>query len=372
MGLDGAVAIRLCCGSMGEARHPARRLRRAGAAAVAAAAVLGVLAAPAGAATIHVFDGDSIQDAVKAADPGDEVVVHRGTYRESVSIKTNHLTLRGAGDRRGGTVIKPGPDKRCDGGRIGICILRHKTSSGGNVPTKDTRVTGFRIQGFKDFGAGAFGARDSLFRNNTFVRNDEYGFAAFGSRRTSVLHNVAKGAEEAGFYIGDSAHSGAVLRGNRARRNHTFGFFFRDSSHGLARHNLAIQNCIGVILFNTGAPGGVRHWRVSDNRVLRNNRRCPGNPPTSGTGIALVGAQANAIRSNSVKGNRPTGSAFIPGGIVLISSAPFGGTDSAKNRIARNRAFRNRPDDIIWDGNGEGNAFVHNRCGSSQPGGLCD
>lgn len=356
---------------MGKARHPTRAARGAGAAALAAAAILGVLSAPAAAKTIHVSPGESIQDAVKSADRGDEIAVHAGVFRESVSIKSNHLTLRGAGDRRGGTVIKPGSDKRCDNGRIGICILQHKSGSG-RAPTRDIRVTGFRVAGFKDFGIGAFGARDTLFRNNTFVRDHEYGFGAFGSKRTKLFHNVAKGAEEAGFYIGDSAHSGAVLRGNRARRNHTFGFFFRDSSHGLARHNLAIQNCIGVILFNTGAPGGVRHWRVSDNRVLRNNRHCPGNPPTSGTGIALAGAQANVIRGNSVKGNRPTGSAFIPGGIVVFSSAPFGGTDSARNRIARNRAFRNRPNDIIWDGNGQGNAFVHNRCGSSQPGGLCD
>jgi hypothetical protein len=357
--------------AMGESTHPGGRLRGGVLAAIAGLAVLGALAGPADAAKIHVFQGDSIQDAAKEASPGDEVIVHPGTYRESVSIKTNHLTLRGAGDRRGGSLIKPGDDKRCDNGHIGICILRHKSDSA-RVPTRDIRITGFRVQGFRDFGIGAFGARDTLFRNNSFIADGEYGFAAFGSKRTSLFRNVAKGAEEAGFYIGDSAHSGAVLRGNRARRNHQFGFFFRDSSHGLARHNLAVQNCIGVILFNTGAPGGARHWRVSDNRLLRNNRQCPGNPPTSGTGIALVGAQANVIRSNSVKGNRPTGSAFIPGGIVLISSAPFGGTDSAKNRIARNRAFRNRPNDILWDGNGEDNAFVHNRCGSSQPDGLCD
>ena len=258
---------------------PMGTVRRALASAVAVAALAGALSAPAGAATIHVHPGESIQAAVRGADPGDEIAVRAGVYRESVAIKTNHLSLRGAGDRNGGTVIKPGNDNRCGGGTTGICIPEHRTSSGGRVPTRDIQVTGFLIRGFRASGAAAFGARDVLFRNNTFVRNHEYGVASFGSRRTSLFRNIAKGAEEAGFYIGDSAHSGAVLRGNKARRNHQFGFFFRDASHGLARHNLAVQNCIGMILFNAGAPGGVRHWRVSGNRVLRNNRRCPGNPP---------------------------------------------------------------------------------------------
>jgi hypothetical protein len=343
--------------------------------AVTAAALLAVLPAPASAATIHVFAGDSIQAAVKAADHGDEVVVHPGTYRESVAIKTNHLTLRGAGDRRGGSVIKPGSDKRCNRGRMGICVQRHKTSSGGKVPTKDTRVTGFRVQGFKDFGAGVFGARDTLFRNNTFVRNDEYGFGAFGARRTRVLHNVAKHAEEAGFYIGDSPHANAVLRRNRARRNGEFGFFIRDASHALVVHNRAVRNCLGIGLINTGAPGGVHDWGVRDNRALRNQRECIGGPeapPISGTGIALLGARGNRVRHNVANGNRPSGPAAAPGGIVIASSTFLGGSNAANNRISHNRAHRNQPYDIVWDGNGQDNHFIANRCGSSQPDGLCD
>src|SRR5262245_16694821 len=44
-----------------------------------------------------VQPGDSIQAAVDAASPGDTVMVKAGTYRESVKIQTDGLTLRAEG-----------------------------------------------------------------------------------------------------------------------------------------------------------------------------------------------------------------------------------------------------------------------------------
>src|SRR6476660_4372130 len=44
-----------------------------------------------------VHPGDSIQAAVDAASPGDTIMVGTGTYRESVKIQTDGLTLRAQG-----------------------------------------------------------------------------------------------------------------------------------------------------------------------------------------------------------------------------------------------------------------------------------
>ncbi|MFB7267698.1 hypothetical protein ACFCXH_37005, partial [Streptomyces nojiriensis] len=72
--------------------------------AVVMAAGLGVLAPTAAAeAGRRVHPGDSIQDAVNYARPGDIITVMPGTYYENVLI-TKRLTLRGFGAR---TVIKP-------------------------------------------------------------------------------------------------------------------------------------------------------------------------------------------------------------------------------------------------------------------------
>ena len=351
-----------------------RLVQRSLAVGIVAVALLAATSASALGATIDVFPGGSIQAAVNGAHAGDVIVVHPGVYHQSVAIKKNGLTLRGAGPSGAGSVIEPGRHHRCSHGKVGICILHHKTRGGHKAPTAGTRVSGFLVRGFKEFGGGAFGASKTVFRHNKFVNNGSYGVTAFFSSKTRFLHNVAKGAGEAGFYIGDSPHAKAVLRGNRARHNGAYGFFLRDSAHGLAVHNRATHNCIGFGVINTGAPGGARKWKLRNNRALRNNRSCPGGdegPPVSGLGVGLAGARHTKVRGNVVKGNHPTGPSAFSGGILLISGKPLGGSNAAHDTISRNRVLRNKPHDIIWDGTGQGNQFRHNRCGSSQPGGLC-
>ena len=44
---------------------------------------------------INVKDGQSIQAAVKKAQPGDTIKVHPGTYKETVYIDKNDITLSG-------------------------------------------------------------------------------------------------------------------------------------------------------------------------------------------------------------------------------------------------------------------------------------
>jgi len=339
--------------------------------------IAGLLAFPATGfgSTIDVFPGDSIQQAVGEAHHGDVIKVHEGVYHESVEIKKNGLTLKGVGtDYRDGTVITSVEDhtKRCQGGSVGICVLPHKDGDH-RARTANTKVKGFLIRGFKASGALAIGAKDTTFLGNKFAADGEYGVAAFGSTRTKFLHNVARLADEAGFYVGDSKRARATLRGNKARGNGEFGFFLRDASHGRVVHNEATRNCLGIGLLNTGAPGGVRRWQVSGNDASINNHVCVAGEGLriSGTGIGVLGARRNVVRNNSVRGNKPFTPAPLAGGIVVTATTSFGGSLAAKNLIERNRAFNNEPADIVWDGQGKGNRFRHNGCDTSMPDGLC-
>jgi parallel beta-helix repeat protein len=321
---------------------------------------------------IDVFPGDSIQQAVNQASRGDVIKVHEGVYHQSVQIKKNGLTLKGAGAGSAhGTVIKPKKTKRCQGGGVGICILSHK-NGGKRVRTKNTTIKGFLIRGFKGSGVLAIGARNTTIKKNKFADDREYGGAAFSSIGTEFLHNVAVGSGVAGFYVGDSKNAQAILRGNKARGNGEFGFFLRDSSRARALNNKALHNCSGIALINTGAPGGVHHWRVQDNETRTNNKFCKGEgggPPITGIGIAVLGARKNVVRDNTVEGNRPRKPSPLAGGIVVAAFQP--GVVAAHNLIEENQATSNEPADLVWDGQGNGNVFTDNSCGTSQPNGLC-
>ena len=180
-----------------------RLVHRSLAVGIAAAGILAATSGSALGATIDVFRGGSIQAAVKSAHRGDMIVVHPGVYRQSVSIKKDGLTLRGAGPSKSGSVIRPGSNHRCGHGGSGICVVEHKPHGGGDkVPTAGTRISGFLVRGFKDSGFLALNARNTVVRHNKFLSDGEYGAAAFVSRRTRFLNNVAKNAGEAGFYIG--------------------------------------------------------------------------------------------------------------------------------------------------------------------------
>jgi hypothetical protein len=323
---------------------------------------------------IRVHPGESIQRAVNHAHSGDTILVMRGVYHETVEIKKDNLTLRGKGPSGDGTVLKPsGSSSRCHDGTSGICVLPHR-KHGERKSTKSTSVRSFIVKGFEGSGFLAKGARGATITHDAFVNNGEYGAAAFSSHSTAFFSNRAKGAGEAGFYVGDSRRANALLFGNRARHNGEFGFFIRDSSEGQAFGNKSDHNCTGIGLVNTGAPGKVQSWSLDGNYVFRNNAQCEGEdggPPLSGTGIALLGAKDNVLKYNAVLSHHPRGASAFPGGIVLASSKTFGGSDAAGNTVTRNYALGNRPKDIFWDGEGADNEFDRNKCDHSEPSGLC-
>jgi hypothetical protein len=76
------------------------------------------------------------------------------------------------------------------------------------------------------------------------------------------------------------------------------------------------------------------------------------------------------VKDNTVRGNH--GRQLNSGGIVVASAAKLTkGANPSHDTIVGNRAFLNRPADLIWDGTGVANRFVRNHCGKSIPRGLC-
>ena len=328
-----------------------------------------------------VHPGESIQAAVDAASPGDTILVTPGTYRESVRIVTDGLTLRAHGP----VTLKP--PKYSHSGcylpeHVGICIVPSDfdpntfTYAGNRV--RDVTVSGFRVVGFEGIGVFGFGTQNLTVSHVVAIDNTGYGVASFEGIGTTFTRNEASGSHDAGIYVGDSLNANALVKDNRSWGN-AIGILVRHVQNAIVSGNEVWGNCLGVFLLNDGQAGGSGHTAVMNNTVVANNEVCeqfgpPGYlPPLGGGGIVLTGSQHNAIFQNVVRDNQ--GTTLFSGGIVLIAT-PKANTDgsldaSTNNLVFLNRARGNDPADIVKDDASTGNLIVANRCRTSTPDGLC-
>jgi nitrous oxidase accessory protein NosD len=300
-----------------------------------------------------VRPGESIQKAIKAADPGDSIVVLGGVHHGTVVIKKDGISLRGVD-----AVLKPPANPSSPCGASGFCVQADNVS-----------ISGFTVRNFRDFGIVAMGARNAKFMTNRAFNNGEYGIAAFSSTGTHIIANLTSGSDEAGIYVGDSPHADATVAANEAYGN-LFGIFVRNARHGKIAGNQVHNNCLGM-LFLADAPGPAGVFDVMGNKVVNNTRACPANeegPPVSGVGIALLGARGMEIKSNHIIHNVPSGPTEFSGGVLVVSG--FEGTPPSNNTLTGNTILRNKPD-IFWDKSGSGNRLKPNNCKTSKPGRLC-
>ena len=300
-----------------------------------------------------VRPGESIQKAIKAAHPGDSIVVLGGVHRETVTIKKDGISLRGVD-----AVLKPPAKPTSPCGASGFCVKADNVS-----------ISGFTVRNFPATGIIAIGVRNAKFMTNRAFNNKEYGIAAFSSTGTTIISNLTRGSDEAGIYVGDSPHADAIVAANETYGN-LFGIFVRNARHGKIAGNEVHNNCMGM-LFLADAPGPAGVFDVMGNKVVNNTRACPANeeaPPLSGVGIALLGARGMEIKSNHIIHNVPSGPTEFSGGVMVVSG--FEGTPPTNNTITGNTILRNKPD-IFWDKSGSGNRLKPNNCKTSKPGRLC-
>jgi hypothetical protein len=341
-----------------------------------------------GGGTVHVVKcGQSIQAAIDAANPGDTIEARPCVYRENLTVTKDHIMLRTTSGA-GSVVLRPGPTPTpsiCiqDPSHIpGICVIGQFNPDGTfGPPVTGTRIDGFIVEHFTDFGVFLLNAADSAVSNTEARMNKAYGISGFVLSGVRYSNNISHDNGEPGFYIGDSPVANAVVTGNRSFRNGVggpegFGFLFRDSSVGVVRGNVASDNCVGFVFVDSPQdPAPLTDWHAINNLAFHNNGACPGGtngpPPTSGIGFVFFGAQNSTLFENISQGNMPTGPSFASGGIIVVSSKSIGGSDPMNDVIAKNIATGNKPLDILWDKSGTGNKFQDNECNTSSPHWIC-
>ncbi|MGW0614807.1 right-handed parallel beta-helix repeat-containing protein [Streptomyces sp. NPDC002788] len=356
---------------------------------IAALLGTGLGAAPSTAAhTVHlVKPGQSIQEAVNTARPGDTVLLGHGTHHESVNVTTPGLTLRGMGR---GTVLKPeaGPSTATTAPNAGPGAVKAANScaAAGNgicvVGTKDHSVDGVTIAsltvtGFSKTGVYANEADGLTVRGVTAVKNGVWGIATEHSVRGVFRANTARDNGDAGLFLANTVTQeqgavdteGTVVEHNRLEGNR-IGVTVRRLRNLTVAGNHLTGNCAAVFVVGDENKPKAGLVTVRENRIERNNKFCPKTArldALQGSGIVLTGAEENLITHNVIKDN--VGRSPLSGGIVVFKS--FVGTPSERNRISGNMLRGNSPADLVNTDPGMGNTFQGNSCRSSKPAGLC-
>ncbi|MFD8232824.1 nitrous oxide reductase family maturation protein NosD [Streptomyces sp. NPDC059696] len=348
----------------------------------------GLGAAPNTAAhTVHVVKpGESIQEAVDAARPGDTVLLGHGIHHASVHITTPGLTLRGMGR---GTVLRPaagtstttapsaapGAAKAadsCAAAGNGICVAGTKDHNVDGVTIASLTVTGFPRTGLH-----ANQADRLTVRNVTAVGNGVWGIATEHSRRGVFRGNTARDNGDAGLFLantvteeqGATDTGGTVVARNRLEGNR-IGVTVRRLRNLTVEGNHLTGNCAAVFVVGDENKPKAGLVTVRENRIERNNKSCPKTArldALQGSGIVVTGADDNLITHNVIRDN--VGTSPLSGGIVVFKS--FVGTTSERNRISDNLLEGNSPADLVNTDPGQGNTFQGNSCASSRPAGLC-
>jgi parallel beta-helix repeat protein len=243
-----------------------------------------------------VEDGESIQEAVKNAEPGTTIRVMPGTYNETVYIDKDGIRLIG--------VIEEGRRATLDGeGRLNDAILY----SGNNII-----VENFKITRYKGNGIMSQAGNNWEIRNNLIVDTGVYGIFPQLGQNGVVEHNVISGIEDAAIYVGMSDNIHVAF-------NEVFdsvaGIEIENSRHAIVEANRVYNNTGGILAFITpGLP-----IKTTFDVIIRNNFVVSNNHPNfaapgstvsgipAGTGILIMAADDVVVEDNIIRDNKVAG-----------------------------------------------------------------
>jgi len=253
------------------------------------------------AATVRVpQDFETIQAGVDHAQPGGMVLVGPGVYRESVTVTTPYLTIRGTDRNR--TIIDGG-FKRANGIQVfeadGVAIE--------NLTTRDNVLNGVYWNDVHGYWGRYLTAYD----------NGDYGIFAYESDYGQFDHSYASGSPDSGFYVGQCDPCHAVIT-DVVGTDNAAGFSGTNAA-GVAIVNSEWSDNMSGIVPNTldSEEGPPQHdMLVAGNYVHDNgNLTAPTlalTYPSFGMGIVVTGGIDDEVTGNLVEDQASYGVIVLP------------------------------------------------------------
>lgn len=268
---------------------------------------------------------DTIQAAANAAQPGDTVLVHEGTYAGFYTV-------------RSGTVSNPVIFK-ATGDNVLVNSRNANTSDNINIEGTDYIVIdGFIVRNAPRAGIRVAGSKGVVIKSNRVGPNSRWGIFTGFAPEVQILNNITFGsASQHGIYVSNSqvANDNPVIRGNDSYGNYM---------NGIQVNGDCFMGGDGVI---TGAL-------LENNRVYDNGAK----------GLSLISMADSIVQNNLIYHNGARG---IGAGGIHLADEPGCGRPSSRNLVVNNTVVEPRITGIRISNMGVNNVIFNNLSVSNKP-----
>lgn len=320
-------------------------------------------------ATFTVSPGQSIQDAIDRARPGDRVQLLPGVYHEAVTVDFDDITLIGVVEN-GKRAILDGENKFNDA----------VVASGHNFT-----IQGIEMRNYKANGVLVNQANNCTFRDLVGVNTGKYAIYPVQCDGVLIENCVVSDVWDAGIYAGQCKN--VEIRNCTTFRN-TIGIEAENSDNVLIHGNTAFNNTLGIliVLLPNLPSKSASNALVVNNWVLGNNYRneAPAGNFAAllepGAGIIIGAADHTEVTGNEIIGNGSMGVVVaaltdslrdgqeLGGEVVKIDVEPFSDhtyvhdntfIDNGNGEIGQTYKSAGfvRGYDLLWTGMGVGNVW---------------